>query len=86
VDADRRFHSIIVGEAHNPILLELYESLRDRQLRMGLGALVRDPGRAAEIVAQHVELVTLIEHGEADAARARLGEHLAGTRASVLGR
>ncbi|WP_214368929.1 GntR family transcriptional regulator [Pseudonocardia sp. H11422] len=85
VDADRRFHSVIVGEAGNPILLDLYESLRDRQLRMGLGALGRDPNRAREIVEQHACLVALIESGDGAGFRSVLLGHLDGTRSALLG-
>ena len=35
VEADREFHRIFVAAAGNPILLALYDSLRDRQSRMG---------------------------------------------------
>ncbi|GDY28398.1 GntR family transcriptional regulator [Gandjariella thermophila] len=85
VDADRRFHSTIVAEADNPILSELYESLRDRQLRMGVDALVRDPDRPRTIHREHTELVELIERGEPDAFRSRLAHHLGGTRRTLLG-
>jgi DNA-binding GntR family transcriptional regulator len=85
VDTDRAFHHHVVAEAGNPILLDLYESLRDRQLRMGLGALVRTPGRARQILDQHAQLVSLIEVADADGFRRHLLEHLHGTRAATLG-
>ena len=44
-EADRRFHITLVESARNMILLELYASLRDRQLRMNLGSLDRGPHR-----------------------------------------
>ena len=44
VEADRGFHRIFVAAAGNPILLALYDSLRDRQSRMGLVAIARDDG------------------------------------------
>jgi DNA-binding GntR family transcriptional regulator len=80
VDADRTFHQIIVTEAGNPILLELYQSLRDRQLRMGIGALVRDPDRGRRIVREHTALVEGLEAGDADRLDEHLRQHLDGTR------
>ena len=56
-EADRRFHITLVESARNMILLELYASLRDRQLRMNLGSLDRGPHRPHEILAQHEAIV-----------------------------
>ena len=36
LEADRAFHEAIVGAAGNEILTKLYNSLRDRQVRMGV--------------------------------------------------
>lgn len=85
-EADRRFHITVVESARNPILLELYASLRDRQLRMNLGSLDRGPRRAHEILAQHEAIVAAIGPGRQEEARARLRDHLGATRAAVLGR
>jgi DNA-binding GntR family transcriptional regulator len=84
--ADRRFHIILVESTRNPILLELYASLRDRQLRMNLGSLERGPRRPREILAQHEAIVDALGPGDADDARLRLRTHLEATRESVLGR
>jgi DNA-binding GntR family transcriptional regulator len=85
-EADRRFHTTVVESARNPILLELYGSLRDRQLRMNLGSLERGPRRPQEILAQHEAIVGAFGTGDAEEARRRLRVHLDATRASVLGR
>jgi DNA-binding GntR family transcriptional regulator len=82
-EADRRFHITIVESARNPILLELYASLRDRQLRINLGSLDRGPRRPREILAQHEAIVDAIGPGGADEARDRLREHLDATRLAV---
>ena len=81
VDADRAFHHVIVAETGNPILLQVYEALRDRQLRMGLGALNQDPERAQRILREHTILVDDIEAGEAEPLDEHLRQHLDGTRA-----
>jgi DNA-binding GntR family transcriptional regulator len=84
-EADRRFHITVVESARNPILLELYASLRDRQLRMNLGSLDRGPDRPQEILTQHEAIVEALAPGWADEARARLRRHLDATRTAVLG-
>ena len=85
-EADRRFHITLVESARNMILLELYASLRDRQLRMNLGSLDRGPHRPHEILAQHEAIVDALGRGVADEAVLRLREHLDATRGAVVGR
>lgn len=85
-EADRRFHITLVESAHNPILLELYASLRDRQLRMNLGSLEKGPTRPRAILAQHEAIVAALGAGDAEEARVRLRVHLDATRVSVVGR
>src|SRR5918999_1342161 len=53
VAADREFHTVLVAAAGNGIVLSLYDSLRDRQQRMGVEALRRSPRRLAEILEEH---------------------------------
>ena len=45
IEADHEFHRIFVAAADNSILLQLHDSMRDRQNRMGLMALSRDDAR-----------------------------------------
>lgn len=85
-EADRRFHITLVESTRNPILLELYASLRDRQLRMNLGSLERGPRRPLEILAQHEAIIDALGPGDADDALLRLRAHLDATRQSVVGR
>jgi DNA-binding GntR family transcriptional regulator len=82
-ELDRQFHSTLVEAAGNVLLVGFYATLRDRQLRMGTAALLRDPDRRAAILAEHAALADLIEAGDADGVAGALAEHLAGTRAAV---
>jgi DNA-binding GntR family transcriptional regulator len=82
-ELDRQFHSTLVEAAGNVLLVGFYATLRDRQLRMGTAALLRDPDRRAAILAEHTALADLIEVGDADRVAGALAEHLAGTRAAV---
>lgn len=84
VAVDQAFHQRIVSAADNPILLDLYASLRDRQQRMGVSALVNDHDRLRATNQEHIKLVELLEHGDVAGYRAALREHLSGTRAAVL--
>lgn len=86
VEADRAFHTVLVRAGCRSILLEVYGSLRDRQLRMNMGALGgRFPGRAERLVSEHRQLLAGLRARDTEAAVAVLRVHLAGTRASVLG-
>lgn len=86
-EGDRRFHTTLVESAGNPILTELYDSLRDRQLRMNLGSMIaRGPERVAEILGQHEAILHALGPDGSAASRERLSEHLRATRSAVLGR
>lgn len=85
VAADQIFHQLIVSAADNPILLDLYSGLRDRQQRMGLFAVFHDHDRLRATNHEHIELVDLLERGEVAAYRTALRGHLRGTRAAALG-
>lgn len=84
VAADQAFHQLIVGAADNPILLDLYAGLRDRQQRMGLSAVMHDPDRLSTTHREHIKLVDLLERGDIAGYRTALRAHLGGTRAAVL--
>ncbi len=83
VEADRGFHRIFVAAAGNPILLALYDSLRDRQSRMGLVAIARDEDRTRQILDEHRALVRAVGAGDEAAAVAVLEAHL-GTTLALL--
>jgi len=76
VDADREFHRLLVEAAGNPILLQLYDSLRDRQARMGLAALARSEERLRTIVDEHRAIASAVAAGRSDDAVQALTEHL----------
>jgi DNA-binding GntR family transcriptional regulator len=76
VEADREFHRLFVAAAGNAILLQLHDSLRDRQSRMGLAALARDADRMRQILEEHRSIVEAVEAGDEDAARRIVREHL----------
>lgn len=88
VAADRDFHAAIVAAAGNSILIRLYGSLRDRQLRMGAANLLGEGGladsaRTRRTIADHSAIADAIATQDLDAAVTLTIEHLA-TAARVL--
>ena len=55
--ADRAFHEAIVGAAGNEILARLYNSLRDRQVRMGVPGIEMQPARMDKSITAHQEMI-----------------------------
>ncbi len=79
VAADREYHTALVAAAGNSVVTGLYESLRDRQQRMGLTALTRHPRRIASILDEHRRLAVAIRSGDATQAQRLLAAHLRAT-------
>jgi DNA-binding GntR family transcriptional regulator len=76
VDADREFHRIFVAATGNAIVLQMHDSLRDQQNRMGLAALSRSEDRTARILKEHRAIVKAVTKGEPAAAEALIEAHL----------
>jgi DNA-binding GntR family transcriptional regulator len=79
VEADRAFHTVLVAAAGNAIVLSLYDSLRDRQQRMGVTALQREPRRLGQILDEHRALTAAVDSGDVEATLELLDAHLRGT-------
>jgi DNA-binding GntR family transcriptional regulator len=78
-DLDREFHAALVEAPGNAIISRQYEGLRDRQVRMGVTALQRDPQRLQEILDEHERICRLLEAADADGLGAFLDGHVART-------
>lgn len=57
LEADRAFHEAIVDAAGNQILARLYNSLRDRQVRMGVPGIQVQPARMDKSITAHQEMI-----------------------------
>ena len=79
IEADRSFHRVIVQAAGNPELAAFYESLRDRQIRMGLQAVTRRPDRGQSVIDEHDAIVAAIVAGDPDLAEQAVTLHLSNT-------
>jgi DNA-binding GntR family transcriptional regulator len=76
IECDRRFHTEIVTATENALLAATYQSLRDRQLRMGLRAVVGSPARTRQVLAEHKRIVLAFAAGDAELAVRAIEEHL----------
>ena len=76
VDADREFHRIFVAATGNAIVLQMHDSLRDQQNRMGIAALSRSDDRTARILKEHRAIVKAVTKGDPAAAEALIEAHL----------
>src|SRR5690606_32544265 len=76
VRADREFHRAIVAAAGNAILEHLYDSLRDRQRRMGAMSIARTPALAERFIADHREIAAAIAARDPKAAIDATTRHL----------
>ena len=79
IEYDREFHRAIVRSAGNPILADFYESLRDRQLRMGLLAIAASEARSGTVLAEHTAIVQAVRLGDPERAAAAMALHLSNT-------
>jgi DNA-binding GntR family transcriptional regulator len=79
VAVDREFHTIFVTTVRNPIIIGLYDSLRDRQRRMIITSLLRDERRTASILVEHRAIAAAIGAGDRERAQEVLEVHLRGT-------
>ncbi|MFG3708171.1 GntR family transcriptional regulator [Micromonospora sp. NPDC047670] len=61
MEADRAFHATVVDAAGNEILAELYQRLRDRQLRMGEASFRLSPGWAETALTEHADQLAALD-------------------------
>jgi DNA-binding GntR family transcriptional regulator len=85
IDRDRAFHRALVRRAGNPVLAEFYESLRERQIRMGVLAVASEENRARTVLDEHAAIVRALADGDpGDALSAHLASTLAVLRLPVV--
>ncbi|MBB6174002.1 DNA-binding GntR family transcriptional regulator [Nocardiopsis mwathae] len=75
VVADREFHRAIIRAAGNQVLIELYESLRDRQLRM-MEEGARTVERLRANIDEHAAIMDAIRDGGTAAVREAVRLHM----------
>ncbi|MGW1679915.1 GntR family transcriptional regulator [Saccharopolyspora sp. NPDC002376] len=76
-ETDRAFHATLVAAAGNPVVADLYNALRDKQMR--ITAMARTHTTRPRITHQHAQVAAALRDGDAKLAKYRLREHLLGT-------
>lgn len=83
---DIDFHKDIVLAAGNPVLAGVYDSLRHKQLRMGVRAVLGSDGRTDDVLLEHRSIVEAIRSGDPDLAAAAINSHLSSTVTALKSR
>lgn len=86
IECDRAFHREIVAAAGNGVMLDLYERMRDQQLRMGVRAVAGHPERMDAVRREHGEIINALAGGDPGLARAAIGRHLDATVENLMTR
>jgi DNA-binding GntR family transcriptional regulator len=83
IECDRRFHRELIETAGNQVMLDLYERMRDLQLRMGVQAVLDDPDRVEAVRREHQRIIDAIADGGEAGVLAAISDHLDATAQSV---
>lgn len=83
IECDIRFHKYIVAAADNPVLQDVYDSQRFKQLRMGVKAVADSEGRSDHVLREHRSIVEAIRTGNPDIAVDAVRDHLSSTLAAL---
>ena len=78
-DGDRRFHAAVTAAARSGLLAEFMRTI-DAAIAESRQESLRQPGRPAQSLAQHVRIAAAVRAGDPDEARAAMREHLATVR------
>ncbi|MBB5957469.1 DNA-binding GntR family transcriptional regulator [Saccharothrix tamanrassetensis] len=79
IERDRVFHRTIVRRAGNPVLADFYETLRERQVRMGLRAVTTSADRSRRVLDEHAAIVAALRTGDPEEAGRAVAAHLTST-------
>jgi DNA-binding GntR family transcriptional regulator len=85
LEADRAFHEASVGAAGNEILAKLYNSLRDRQVRMGVPGIEVQPARMDKSIIAHQEMILALGGNSAKRFRELVVAHIDSAAADLRG-
>lgn len=73
---DQRLHSLLVAQAGNGVMSQLYDSLQPRQVRLAVRTVTTAPERLDIIHAEHLDMIEHLSAGHLDGAIATLRKHL----------
>lgn len=80
---DLEFHTAIIGAAGNSILGEFYDTLRVRQMRMGVRIVTTHEERFQQVIVEHRAIADAIAAADPDAAVTAVRGHLHSTLQSM---
>lgn len=83
---DVEFHTRIVQLGGNQIFADVYRSLRNRQLRLGVRAVVQAHGRSETVLDEHRAIAEAIRDGDPAAAGRAVTAHLTTTATALRSR
>lgn len=83
--ADRAFHATVVDAAGNEILAELYQRLRDRQLRMAQASFRLSPAWAEVALTEHAAQLAALDGDDPQPWLAAVAAHIETTARVFLG-
>ena len=83
IESDREFHRHLVRAAGNVVFSELYERLRERQLRMGVTAIAGAENRGRQVLKEHGNVVAALRANDTAGAADALCYHLRSTLAAL---
>lgn len=86
IEADRAFHRTVVAAAGNEVLSTFYESLRDRQIRMGIRAVSSHASRGAAVIDEHGAIIDALATADPGRAEDAIRAHLESTLALLSAR
>ncbi|MGO3834618.1 MAG: GntR family transcriptional regulator [Microbacteriaceae bacterium] len=85
VTVDKEFHWALVKATGNTEFAQLYNTLHDRQLRIGIAMFEAVPKRRHEAICQHADIITALETHDLETALALLKDHLIGSLDQLSG-
>lgn len=83
IEIDIAFHRIIAAHCGNPVLTGMIEAFASRTVRARLWRSLREEGIDRRTHGEHYAIWRALRHGEAEAARIRMANHLLGVEDSL---
>ncbi|TWS21520.1 GntR family transcriptional regulator [Tsukamurella asaccharolytica] len=83
IELDLAFHTAILEAAGNTVLLDFYRSIRDRQIRMGIRAVMVLEQRRTQVIAEHRAIVEALLAKDPEQAHDAVRLHLEATLRSI---
>lgn len=84
IELDRQFHQVMVDAAGSALLSRTYAALRERQIRVGIGALQAGHARWGNVCTEHAAIVAAVRAGDVAGTHESIDAHLKITLETLL--